>query len=140
VHGKLVAITDPISKEAMTEIVSPFLPLQQNACRTQRNGLALSVTKLGRFVSTYRQRHFGIAIRAVNTLVPPPKTSICPRSSPISAMPAESMIAGTTGSGNQQRLPRSSVSFEPRREHVTIETRSNISSAIREHSLQRDRR
>ena len=111
VHGKLVPInTDPIAKEAMTEIVSQILSPEQQKRFAARNemDLALSVTKLGRFrINLYRQRGTpGIAIRAVNTLVPSFEdlnlpdviTDLC------DARRGLVIVTGTTGSGKSTTL------------------------------------
>ncbi|MCC6963050.1 MAG: PilT/PilU family type 4a pilus ATPase [candidate division Zixibacteria bacterium] len=111
VHGKLVPInTDPISKEAMAEIVSQILsPEQQKrfAARSEMD-LALSVTKLGRFrINLYRQRGTpGIAIRSVNTLVPSFEDLSLPEVIQDLCETRRGLIivTGTTGSGKSTSL------------------------------------
>ncbi|MEW5994466.1 MAG: ATPase, T2SS/T4P/T4SS family, partial [Candidatus Zixiibacteriota bacterium] len=75
VNGQLEQITtDPVTLELMEQIVSQILneKQQERFNRKSEMDLALSVAKLGRFrINLYRQRGTtGIAIRAVNTVVP----------------------------------------------------------------------
>ena len=75
VNGSLEKITtDPVTIDEMQNIVGQILNEQQLERFHRKNemDLALSVAKLGRFrINIYRQRGtIGIAIRAVNTLVP----------------------------------------------------------------------
>lgn len=111
IHGKLIPLnTDPLSKDGMTEIMTQILSPDQQKRFIARNemDLALSVTKLGRFrINMYRQRGTpGVAIRAVNTLVPTfeqlnlPETieNICETSRGLV------IVTGTTGSGKSTTL------------------------------------
>src|SRR5512138_731833 len=75
VNGVLEQIaTDPVTIDVMDQIVQQVLNEKQleRFYRKNEMDLALSVAKLGRFrINLYRQRGTsGIAIRAVNTLVP----------------------------------------------------------------------
>ena len=75
VNGLLEEITtDPVTIDLMEQIVSQILneKQQERFHRKHEMDLALSVAKLGRFrVNLYRQRGTsGVAIRAVNTIVP----------------------------------------------------------------------
>lgn len=111
VHGKLVVLNaDPITKEQMAEIVSQILSPEQQKRFLARNemDLALSVSKLGRFrINLYRQRGTaGIAIRAVNTLVPSFEDLNLPE---VIQKLCESrrglvVVTGTTGSGKSTTL------------------------------------
>ena len=75
VNSKLEQIaTDPVTIDLMDQIVSQILNEKQRERFFRKNemDLALSVAKLGRFrINLFRQRGtIGIAIRAVNTMVP----------------------------------------------------------------------
>lgn len=75
VNGNLEQInTEPISIDGMEKIVAQILneKQQERFYRKNEMDLALSVAKLGRFrINLFRQRGTtGIAIRAVNTIVP----------------------------------------------------------------------
>ena len=111
VNGKLIQLnTDPISKEAMTEILSQILSPEQQKRYSARNemDLALSVTKLGRFrINLYRQRGTpGVAIRAVNTLVPTFEELNLPETMDqlCDARRGLIIVTGTTGSGKSTTL------------------------------------
>jgi twitching motility protein PilT len=111
VHGKLQSINaEPISKDNMSEIVSQMLsPEQQKrfASRSEMD-LALSVSKLGRFrINLYKQRGTpGIAIRAVNTLVPSFEELNLPEviQNLCEARRGLVVVTGTTGSGKSTTL------------------------------------
>ena len=111
INGRLITInTDPVSKEAMTEIMSQVLSPDQQKRFASRNemDLALSVTKLGRFrINMYRQRGTaGIAIRAVNTMVPTFEELNLPENLKdiCEARRGLVIVTGTTGSGKSTTL------------------------------------
>jgi twitching motility protein PilT len=111
VHGRLVQLnTDPLSKDAMAEILTQMLSPEQLKRYTARNemDLALSVTKLGRFrINLYRQRGTpGVAIRAVNTLVPTFEELSLPEAiqSICGVGRGLVIVTGTTGSGKSTTL------------------------------------
>ncbi len=75
VDGELIAIeTDSLTPEQLDEFVKQILSEEQlkRYYAQHEMDLALSVSKMGRFrVNLYRQRGTpGMAIRAVNTIVP----------------------------------------------------------------------
>lgn len=111
VHGSLEKIaTDPVSIDDMQNIVGQILNEQQLERFNRKNemDLALSVAKLGRFrINIYRQRGTtGIAIRAVNTIVPSFEELHLP--DVIRDLSAEKRglicVTGTTGSGKSTTL------------------------------------
>lgn len=111
INGRLEEIhTDPVTIDLMDSIVQQILNEKQRERFMQRNemDLALSVAKLGRFrINLFRQRGTtGIAIRAVNTLVPSFDELNLP---PIISKLAQErrgliVITGTTGSGKSTTL------------------------------------
>lgn len=111
VNGKLEQIaTDPVPIDLMDQIVSQILNDKQRERFSRRNemDLALSVSKLGRFrINLYRQRGTaGIAIRAVNTLVPSFEELNLPDTVKKLAQTQRGLIiiTGTTGSGKSTTL------------------------------------
>jgi len=111
VNGVLEQIaTDPITIDQMDQIVSQILNEKQRERFYRKNemDLALSVAKLGRFrINLFRQRGTaGIAIRAVNTVVPSFDELNLPPI--IKDMASERrgliIITGTTGSGKSTTL------------------------------------
>ena len=111
VNGKLEQIaTDPITIDLMDQIVSQVLNEKQRERFYRKNemDLALSVSKLGRFrINLYRQRGTaGIAIRAVNTLVPSFEELNLPDTIRQLAQTQRGLIIipGTTGSGKSTTL------------------------------------
>jgi len=111
VNGKLEQIaTEPITIESIEQIVSQILNEKQRERFARKNemDLALSVAKLGRFrINLFRQRGTtGIAIRAVNTVVPSFEELNLP---PVIKKLASDhrgliIITGTTGSGKSTTL------------------------------------
>ncbi|MFQ6009420.1 MAG: type IV pilus twitching motility protein PilT [Candidatus Zixiibacteriota bacterium] len=111
VNGKLEQIaTDPITIDQMDKIISQILNEKQRERFFRRNemDLALSVAKLGRFrINMYRQRGTsGIAIRAVNILVPSFEELNLPDTIRQLAHTPRGLIfiTGTTGSGKSTTL------------------------------------
>ena len=111
VNGKLEQIaTEPITIESVEQIVGQILNEKQRERFARKNemDLALSVAKLGRFrINLFRQRGTtGIAIRAVNTVVPSFEELNLP---PVIKKLAGDhrgliIITGTTGSGKSTTL------------------------------------
>jgi len=111
VDGNLEKIaTDPITVDAMDQIVSQILNEKQRERFFRKNemDLALSVAKLGRFrINLFRQRGTtGIAVRAVNTAVPMFEELHLPESVKNLAQERRGLvvITGTTGSGKSTTL------------------------------------
>ncbi|MDF1545542.1 MAG: ATPase, T2SS/T4P/T4SS family, partial [bacterium] len=111
VNGILEQIaTEPVSIESMDKIVGQILNETQMERYQRKNemDLALSVAKLGRFrINLYRQRGTsGIAIRAVNTVVPGFEELNLPESVAKMAKLRRGLvvITGTTGSGKSTTL------------------------------------
>jgi twitching motility protein PilT len=111
VNGKLEQIaTDPVTIDQMDQIISQILNEKQRERFFRRNemDLALSVAKLGRFrINLYRQRGTtGVAIRAVNTLVPSFEELNLPDTVKQLAHTKRGLIiiTGTTGSGKSTTL------------------------------------
>jgi len=111
VNGQLEQIaTDPVTIELMDQIISQVLNEKQRERFFRRNemDLALSVAKLGRFrINLYRQRGTaGIAIRAVNTIVPSFEELNLPETVRKLAHEHRGLIVitGTTGSGKSTTL------------------------------------
>lgn len=111
VNGMLEQIaTDPMTIDLMDQIVSQVLNEKQRERFYRKNemDLALSVSKLGRFrINLYRQRGTaGIAIRAVNTLVPSFEELNLPDTIKQLAQTQRGLIiiTGTTGSGKSTTL------------------------------------
>ncbi len=111
VNGQLEQIaTDPVTIDLMDQIVSQILNEKQRERFFRKNemDLALSVAKLGRFrINLYRQRGTtGIAIRAVNTLVPSFEELNLPETIRDLAKTRRGLIVitGTTGSGKSTTL------------------------------------
>ena len=111
VNGKLEQIaTDPMTIDLVDQIVSQVLNEKQRERFYRKNemDLALSVAKLGRFrINLYRQRGTaGIAIRAVNTLVPSFEELNLPDTIKKLAQTQRGLIiiTGTTGSGKSTTL------------------------------------
>lgn len=111
VNGTLEQIaTDPMTIDLMDQIVSQVLNEKQRERFYRKNemDLALSVSKLGRFrINLYRQRGTaGIAIRAVNTLVPSFEELNLPDTIKKLAQTQRGLIiiTGTTGSGKSTTL------------------------------------
>jgi len=111
VNGVLEQIaTDPVTIDQMDQVVSQILNEKQRERFYRKNemDLALSVAKLGRFrINLFRQRGTaGIAIRAVNTVVPSFDELNLPPI--IKDMASERrgliIITGTTGSGKSTTL------------------------------------
>jgi len=111
VNGKLEQIaTEPVTIESIEQIVGQILNETQRERFARKNemDLALSVAKLGRFrINLFRQRGTtGIAIRAVNTVVPSFEELNLP---PVIKKLAGDhrgliIITGTTGSGKSTTL------------------------------------
>lgn len=111
VNGTLEQIaTAPMTIDLMDQIVSQVLNEKQRERFYRKNemDLALSVSKLGRFrINLYRQRGTaGIAIRAVNTLVPSFEELNLPDTIKKLAQTQRGLIiiTGTTGSGKSTTL------------------------------------
>ncbi len=111
VNGLLEEITtDPVTIDLMDQIVSQILNenQQERFHRKHEMDLALSVAKLGRFrVNLYRQRGTsGVALRAVNTIVPSFEELNLPDvvKSLAEAQRGLVVITGTTGSGKSTTL------------------------------------
>ncbi|MEW5794912.1 MAG: PilT/PilU family type 4a pilus ATPase [Candidatus Zixiibacteriota bacterium] len=111
VNGSLQHIaTDPITIEAMEQVVGQILNEKQFERFQRKNemDLALSVAKLGRFrINLFRQRGTtGIAIRAVNTVVPGFEELNLPKIAKDLARERRGLIivTGTTGSGKSTSL------------------------------------
>ena len=111
VNGILEEITtDPVTIDLMDQIVSQILneKQQERFHRKHEMDLALSVAKLGRFrVNLYRQRGTsGVAIRAVNTIVPSFEELNLPDAVKSLAETHRGLvvITGTTGSGKSTTL------------------------------------
>ena len=111
VNGVLEQInTDPIAIDGMEKIVAQILneKQQERFYRKNEMDLALSVAKLGRFrINLFRQRGTtGIAIRAVNTIVPSFEELHLPPS--IKKLTEERrglvIVTGTTGSGKSTTI------------------------------------
>jgi twitching motility protein PilT len=111
VNGRLEQISsDPLSMDEMESIVGQILneTQQERFRRKNEMDLALSVAKLGRFrINLYRQRGTtGIAIRAVNTIVPGFEELNLP--SVLRDLSKEKRglicVTGTTGSGKSTTL------------------------------------
>ncbi len=111
IDGTLRTIADePVSLQNMEEVMKQILTDEQQKRFTQRNelDLALSVSKMGRFrINLYRQRGtVGIAIRAVNTIIPSFEELNLP---PVLKKLADNrrgliILTGTTGSGKSTTL------------------------------------
>lgn len=111
VNGSLEQInTEPIAIDAMEKVVAQILneKQQERFYRKNEMDLALSVAKLGRFrINLFRQRGTtGIAIRAVNTIVPSFEDLHLP---PVIRKLTEErrglvIVTGTTGSGKSTTL------------------------------------
>jgi twitching motility protein PilT len=109
--GMLRSIADePISPQSMEEMMKQILTEEQEKRFSQRSelDLALSVSKMGRFrINFYRQRGtVGIAVRAVNTIIPSFEELNLP---PVLRKLAENrrgliILTGTTGSGKSTTL------------------------------------
>ncbi len=111
VNGQLEQIaTDPVTIDLMEQIVTQILNDKQRERFYRKNemDLALSVAKLGRFrINLYRQRGTsGIAIRAVNTVVPSFEELNLPETVKKLAELRRGLviITGTTGSGKSTSL------------------------------------
>lgn len=111
VNGRLEQIaTDPITIDTMDQIITQILNEKQRErfFRKNETDLALSVTKLGRFrINLFRQRGTaGIAIRAVNTVIPSFEELHLPESIKNLAKEKRGLIiiTGTTGSGKSTTL------------------------------------
>ncbi len=111
VNGTLQQIeTDPITIETMEQVVGQILNEKQFERFQRKNemDLALSVAKLGRFrINLFRQRGTtGIAIRAVNTVVPSFEELNLPKV--VRDLSKERrglvIVTGTTGSGKSTSL------------------------------------
>ena len=111
VNGTLQQIaTDPITIEVMEQVVGQILNEKQfeRFMRKNEMDLALSVAKLGRFrINLFRQRGTtGIAIRAVNTVVPSFEELNLPKI--VKSLANEHrglvIVTGTTGSGKSTTL------------------------------------
>ncbi len=111
VNGILEQIqTEPVTIDLMDQMVSQILNEKQleRFYRKNEMDLALSVAKLGRFrINLFRQRGTtGIAIRAVNTMVPSFEDLNLPPA--IKKLSQESrglvIVTGTTGSGKSTTL------------------------------------
>ena len=111
VNGQLEQIaTEPITIDQMDQIVAQILSEKQQERFYRKNemDLALSVAKLGRFrINLFRQRGTtGIAIRAVNTVVPSfDELNLPPL---VKQLASERrgliVVTGTTGSGKSTTL------------------------------------
>lgn len=111
VDGVLRSIADePITLQEMEEIMGQILTEEQKKKFFQKNelDLALSVSKMGRFrINFYRQRGtVGVAIRAVNTIIPSFEELNLP---PVLKKMADArrgliILTGTTGSGKSTTL------------------------------------
>ncbi len=126
VNGSLEKIaTDPLTIDEMQNIVGQILNEQQLERFNRKNemDLALSVAKLGRFrINIYRQRGtIGIAIRAVNTLVPSFEELHLPNVIRDLSLEKRGLICvtGTTGSGK-------STSLAAMLEHMNANRMDNI--------------
>src|SRR4030067_1351295 len=103
--------TQSISIEEMEGVLNQIITEDQKTRFFKRNemALALSVSKMGRFrINIYRQRGtVGVAIRAVNTLVPTFEELNLPLALREVANNRHGMviITGTTGSGKSTTLP-----------------------------------
>ncbi len=111
VNGILEQIaTDPVTIDLMDQMVSQILNEKQleRFYRKNEMDLALSVAKLGRFrINLFRQRGTtGIAIRAVNTMVPGFEDLNLPPAVKKLAYQHRGMVVvtGTTGSGKSTTL------------------------------------
>jgi twitching motility protein PilT len=111
IDGKLTPMeSEPVAKEAMTEILSQILSPEQMQRFSSRNemDLALSVPDLGRFrINLFRQRGTGgVAIRAVNTEVPSFEELCLPEKIRDLCEERRGLIilTGTTGSGKSTSL------------------------------------
>ena len=111
VNGRLEQISaDPFTIDDLNNIVGQILNEQQQERFRKKNemDLALSVAKLGRFrINLFRQRGTtGIAIRAVNTVIPNFEELNLPET--IRKLSLEKrgliVITGTTGSGKSTTL------------------------------------
>lgn len=102
--------TQPVSMEEMEGVLNQIITEDQKARFFKRNemDLALSVSKMGRFrINIYRQRGtVGVAIRAVNTLVPTFEELNLPLVLRDIANNRRGMVivTGTTGSGKSTTL------------------------------------
>lgn len=111
IDGALRPLEDePITPQRMEEIMNQILTEEQNKRFLQKNelDLALSVSKMGRFrINFYKQRGtVGVAIRAVNTIIPSFEELNLP---PVLKKLADSrrgliILTGTTGSGKSTAL------------------------------------
>jgi twitching motility protein PilT len=111
VDGVLRPISDdPVTPQNMEEIMNQILSEEQKNKFIEKNelDLALSVSKMGRFrINFYRQRGtVGIALRAVNTIIPSFEELNLP---PILKRLADNhrgliILTGTTGSGKSTTL------------------------------------
>ncbi|KPJ64526.1 hypothetical protein AMJ44_12655 [candidate division WOR-1 bacterium DG_54_3] len=111
IDGMLRSIAEePVSHQEMEEIMNQILNEDQKKRFLQRNelDLALSVSKMGRFrINFYRQRGTpGVAIRAVNTIIPSFEELNLP---PVLKNLADHrrgliILTGTTGSGKSTTL------------------------------------
>lgn len=111
IDGALRSISDDlITQQEMEEMMNQILSEEQKKRFLQRNelDLALSVSKMGRFrINFYRQRGtVGIALRAVNTVIPSFEELNLP---PVLKKLANDrrgliIVTGTTGSGKSTTL------------------------------------
>lgn len=101
---------EPLAPQSMEEIMSQILTEEQKNRFLQKNelDLALSVSKMGRFrINFYKQRGtVGVAIRAVNTVIPSFEELNLP---PVLKKLADNrrgmiILTGTTGSGKSTTL------------------------------------
>ncbi len=111
VNGRLEQISaDPFTIDDLNNIVGQILNEQQQERFRKKNemDLALSVAKLGRFrINLFRQRGTtGIAIRAVNTVIPDFEELNLPETIRKLSMEKRGLIVitGTTGSGKSTTL------------------------------------
>jgi twitching motility protein PilT len=111
INGLLRPLEDePLAPQSMEEIMSQILTEEQKNRFLQKNelDLALSVSKMGRFrINFYKQRGtVGVAIRAVNTVIPSFEELNLPLVLKKLADNRRGMIilTGTTGSGKSTTL------------------------------------
>jgi twitching motility protein PilT len=111
VNGRLEQIsTEPFTIDDLNNIIGQILNEKQQERFRKKNemDLALSVAKLGRFrINLFRQRGTtGVAIRAVNTVIPSFEELNLPESIQKLALEKRGLIVitGTTGSGKSTTL------------------------------------